>query len=490
MSVSRATEIERKYAVPDGAPLPRLDEVAGVVAADRRPTVTLEAVYFDTAERTLLGARIAVRRRTGGHDSGWHVKLRGADRVTELHAPIDPADPETLPAAFEAALRSRLRGRPLVPLARIRTQRTAVIVRDADGGGVEVVDDVVAATDVHAGVERSWREWEAEQAEDTPACADLLARVHDALIEAGGAESASPAKIAQALGRVGDPPAEPRADTAGAVLAERVAVHTEALHRGIQSLVLDGDEDGTAVHELRRTIRRARSLLAVEAVSGPAGAALRDRLGVLGRRLGEVRDPLVAARTVEALLAPMRAAPGHAAAIALLVDGPVAEQADLVARLADDLGAPWVLDLLAAVEGFEPDGPRALTAQPVWPALAERAVRRARRRARRAIDGDLEALHRARKAAKRARFVVAELQEAGLDLGKGLVRRARRDAQAQDVLGDHRDLALVLASLPAASERLAAAGGNAFALGRAAEDGERRLALLHLAARRAVRRLG
>ena len=44
--------------------------------------------------------------------------------------------------------------------------------------------------------------------------------------------------------------------TAGAVLAARLREHTEALHGGIQSLVLDGDAAGSAVHGLRKTIRR------------------------------------------------------------------------------------------------------------------------------------------------------------------------------------------------------------------------------------------
>ena len=112
MSVSRSVEIERKYGVTDRAMLPALQTLRDVVSAEPQPVVLLEAVYVDTAERALLAAGIAVRRRTGGHDAGWHVKLRGPAGRVELHAPIDPADPEAFPTAFERALRSRLRGRP------------------------------------------------------------------------------------------------------------------------------------------------------------------------------------------------------------------------------------------------------------------------------------------------------------------------------------------------------------------------------------------
>lgn len=496
MRVSRSIEIERKYAVPDRAVLPPLLTVDRVVSAEAQPVAQLDAVYVDTADRTLLAAGIAVRRRTGGHDAGWHVKLRGTVGRVELHAPIDESDPDAFPASFEAALRSRVRGRPLTPIARIRTERHAVVVRDDAGGGVEVVDDHVTATDVAAGVVRSWREWEAEQAEDSAACAALLGRVHAALVGSGAAPSESPAKIAQALGLVGAdatraarPAGLPR--TAGSVLAGLIAGHAEELHRGIQALALDGDPDGATVHGMRKTIRRARSVLALEHVAGPAGRALRDRLGELGRLLGTVRDPLVAARVARGLLVELPAAtPGLAAARALLVDEPLARQDAETTALVDRLGTDAVLAVLAELEAFDPDGPlvgekpKALTAE------VDRTVRRAKRRTRHALDGDLDAMHRGRKAAKRARFVVEEAVAAGVvQPGSKRTRTATREERAQDVLGEHRDLALVLDGLPAASARLTAAGENAYALGVIAERGRRRLSSLRREAERAVRRL-
>lgn len=492
MSVSRSIEIERKYAVTDRAVLPPLLTVAGVVSAEAQPVALLDAVYFDTADRTLLAAGIAVRRRTGGHDAGWHVKLRGTVGRVELHAPIDESDPDAFPASFEAALRSRVRGRPLTPIARIRTERHAVVVRDDAGAGVEVVDDHVTAADIAAGVVRSWREWEAEQAEDSEACAALLDRVHAALVASGASVSESPAKIAQALGLVGSAgPAAGLPRTAGSVLADLIADHVEELHRGIQSLSLDGDPDGATVHGMRKTIRRARSVLALEHVAGPAGRALRDRLGELGRLLGTVRDPLVAARVARALLVELPAAtPGLAAARALLVDEPLSRQGAETTALVDRLGTDAVLAVLAELEAFDPDGPlvgekpKALTAE------VDRTVRRARRRTGHALDGDLDAMHRGRKAAKRARFVVEEAVAAGVvHPGSKRSRSAARQERAQDVLGEHRDLALVLDGLPAASARLAAAGENAYALGLIAERGRRRLSSLRREAERAVRHL-
>src|ERR1700712_3394965 len=122
VSVSSAMEIERKYSVPEGTPLPALDAVAGVVSAEVRPVALLEAVYLDTADRALLTAGIVLRRRTGGHDAGWHIKLRGPVGRTELHAPIDEQAPDRVPDAFEAALGTRLGGRAGTPVAGLRTE--------------------------------------------------------------------------------------------------------------------------------------------------------------------------------------------------------------------------------------------------------------------------------------------------------------------------------------------------------------------------------
>ena len=493
VSVSRAIEIERKYAVTDGVALPALERVDGVVTVDRRAGVHLDAVYLDTADRSLLAAGIVVRRRTGGHDSGWHVKLRGPVGRVELHSPIDETDPETVPAEFEAALRTRLRGRPLVPIARIRTERRAVVVVDELGGGVEVVDDLVSATDVAAGR------------------AALLAGVGGG---AGGGlrgvlRAARPRRRRPA-GRRRDPLREPGEDRAGA----RPGRHQGPLHRAAagrparcwrrssratrrsctaacRRSCSTGTPTGPPCTRCARSCGGLGRCWRSRRSPGPAGDALRDRLGGLGRMLGAVRDPMVGARVAEGLLQHLDAdTPGLAEARALLVDEPTARLAADTAALVERLGGPEVLALVADLEAFDPDGPLVGEKPKALVALGERAVRRAGKRAERGIGGDLDTLHRARKATKRARFVVEELVAAGVVPKKSkLARAARKDETAQDVLGDHRDLALVLAGLPAASERLTAAGGNAFAIGRIAERGRRRLASLQRAAERAVRHL-
>ena len=71
-------EVERKFDVDAGFALPDLGDVDGVASADAPVEHGLEAVYHDTADLRLARARVTLRRRTGGHDAGWHLKLPAA----------------------------------------------------------------------------------------------------------------------------------------------------------------------------------------------------------------------------------------------------------------------------------------------------------------------------------------------------------------------------------------------------------------------------
>ncbi len=84
-------EIERKYAVGADFVLPDLSMVPGVAAVTGPDTYHLTAVYLDTPGLDLAAARITLRRRTGGTDAGWHLKLpAGAETRREVHAPLGP----------------------------------------------------------------------------------------------------------------------------------------------------------------------------------------------------------------------------------------------------------------------------------------------------------------------------------------------------------------------------------------------------------------
>src|ERR1035438_9244767 len=99
-------EIERKYDAA-GAP-PALDAVtsitgvAGVAAVSRQDEQILDAVYYDTEDLRLIRAGVTLRRRTGGEDAGWHLKLpAGADTRDEIRLPL--AAPAAKPAGDPAA---------------------------------------------------------------------------------------------------------------------------------------------------------------------------------------------------------------------------------------------------------------------------------------------------------------------------------------------------------------------------------------------------
>ena len=117
-------EIERKYAVGAGFVLPDLSAVPGVAAVTGPDTYHLTAVYLDTPGLDLAAAHITLRRRTGGTDAGWHLKLpAGAETRREVHAPLGPGG-EPVPGELAGLVAEWTQGQPLRPIARLQTTRT------------------------------------------------------------------------------------------------------------------------------------------------------------------------------------------------------------------------------------------------------------------------------------------------------------------------------------------------------------------------------
>jgi hypothetical protein len=140
-------EIERKYAVDAGFVLPDLSEVPGVAAVTGPRTYHLTAVYYDTPGQRLAAARITLRRRTGGTDAGWHLKLpAGAGVRREVHAPLGPGT-EGVPAELAGLVSEQTAGEPLRPIARLQTTRTVRHLLDSAGQVLaEVADDEVTGS--------------------------------------------------------------------------------------------------------------------------------------------------------------------------------------------------------------------------------------------------------------------------------------------------------------------------------------------------------
>ncbi|MGW2546847.1 CYTH domain-containing protein [Kitasatospora sp. NPDC001574] len=79
-------ERERKY--DGGRPLRRFEDLPGVARVVPGEPHDLDAVYYDTPDLRLLRRRITLRRRAGGQDAGWHLKLpRDGDTREEIAEP-------------------------------------------------------------------------------------------------------------------------------------------------------------------------------------------------------------------------------------------------------------------------------------------------------------------------------------------------------------------------------------------------------------------
>lgn len=202
---SRTIEVERKYDVDIDTPLPAWNEIRSVDAVTDGELRGLDARYFDTDDAALARAGVAVRRRKGGPDAGWHIKgPREGDGRLEIGWPLDTgSDDDTVPDAVTDAL-ARWTTAPLTPLARIENSRTAYLLTGPAGVIAEFVDDRVRATDLRQDVQREWREWEVELGPAAPADEAgrdaFFAEVEAAVFAAGGRAAASDSKLARALG--------------------------------------------------------------------------------------------------------------------------------------------------------------------------------------------------------------------------------------------------------------------------------------------------
>ena len=206
-------ETEQKYDTDDGFVLPELSglpDLGGLPElGGRRPAsgsepkrLYLSATYFDTEGLDLNHHRITLRRRVGGSDEGWHLKLPvRKDTRQELHAPLDEGDPGSVPARLAAQVEDITAGQRLRPIAILDTERTVVTLTGPAGQAlVEVADDRVTATRFGEGEEPvTWREIEVEVVSEDPLVPGLIEQVGRMLREAGAKPSSSGSKLARLL---------------------------------------------------------------------------------------------------------------------------------------------------------------------------------------------------------------------------------------------------------------------------------------------------
>ncbi|HVQ50506.1 MAG TPA: CHAD domain-containing protein, partial [Mycobacterium sp.] len=295
---SRYLEVERKFEVVESTVSPSFEGLSSVLRVERSLAQQLDAVYFDTPGHDLAAHHITLRRRTGGSDAGWHLKLpAGADARTEVRAPLgDESDADAIPEELLDVVLAIVRDRPVRPVARITTNRTVDLIYGHDGAPLaEFCDDQVTAQAGTEGDEQRWREWELELSEGVGR--DLFDRLTNRLLDAGAAPAGHGSKLARVLESAGAPQdeeSEPLADPAHRAVAEQVE-QLLVWDRAVRADAYD------SVHQMRVTTRKIRSLL--QASEGSFGisddAWVLDELRQLAAILGVARDAEVLAERYE-----------------------------------------------------------------------------------------------------------------------------------------------------------------------------------------------
>lgn len=471
MSISETIEIERKYAAPARTAVPKLDVLTTVDRVRRRRAMTLQAQYFDTDDLTLIGAHITLRKRIGGADEGWHLKLPAQGYRHELHAPLTESD--DVPEAFLVRLHPLLRGRSLRPVVRLTTKRTVHELLDAAGGVLaEVCDDRVESKPDIAGLdELVWREWEVELQAADPA---LLDAVEPLLIEAGASTDVGPSKLARALAHlVPEGPPQPEGPGKKPSVAD---VAREYLWQEIGRLK-DNDagtrlHEPDAVHQMRVAARRLRSVLSSyrDIVGRERSTELRGELKALADSLGGARDSEVMLARLNALLddqppetvrGPVRERineelttrydQSHSDAMKFMSSGRYYALLDTL----DSLVLDWV-----PTGGDEPA--KALRG------VFDRDWKRVRGAVHEAteIEDQAEhehALHEVRKSAKRLRYGMDSAQPV---IGKDAKKLAKASAAITEILGDHNDSVITAGVIATLAEQAYARGEDTFTYGR------------------------
>jgi inorganic triphosphatase YgiF len=185
-------EVNRDFVVPG---LSGLIDASGVTEPEVR---LLTASYFDTGDFRLAEARITLRRRTGGTDAGWHLKLpKSAGTRREMQVPLGDSATE-VPAQLRSLVSDQVGDEPLRVVAVLATHRTVRNVTGADGQILaEVADDLVTGR-VPGREPDTWREIEVELVSGGP---EVLAAARSRLTAAGARPSDAPSKLARVLSR-------------------------------------------------------------------------------------------------------------------------------------------------------------------------------------------------------------------------------------------------------------------------------------------------
>jgi CHAD domain-containing protein len=441
-------EREVKLAAWGGFALPPLDDVAPDITVEPLKIKKLDANYYDTRDLRLARAGVSLRHRVGD-DPPWTVKLpegEGGPVMSRREIPFE-GSVDTIPPEAERLVRAYTRGEPLVPAARLKTERTRVSLNMNGTPVAEIADDEVSVYHGRRLASR-FREVEVEVEDEAPE--GLLPAVLARLLDAGAGETDNTPKVVRALG----PRAlEPLPGTVAAVgpdstIGEAVqAAVGNALGRMVahDPGVRMGD-DPEDVHQARVGTRRLRSdLRTFRPLLDPDWVAgLREEAGWYAGLLGEVRDTEV---LMERLEHQAHSLPKEdAAAVKPIVARLGREREASRERVLEGMDGPRyvaLLDRLSAAAtqpqfasgdgGAGPGRP----ATDALPALVRRPWKRLAQAVQELpeVPAD-ERLHAVRILAKHTRY--AAEAAAGV-IGRPATVFAKQIAAVQTVLGDHQD---------------------------------------------------
>lgn len=469
--VPAVRETERKYEAPAELELPNPAESLGI--AGRVEEQVLIAVYFDTSDLRLLRAGITLRRREGGSDAGWHVKLpAGGDNRDELRLPLGGGDRP--PEALVELTRVYTRGAELAPVAELTTHRRSWRLAGANGDVlVELVDDyVVGRTMGEQTRTESWREIEVELADHGDA--GLLDRIENWLLGLGVRRSPSKSKLSRLLADRLPPPRatvdRARPGSAGDVVLGYLRTQAESLRRYDPLVRRDAPD---AVHQMRVTARRMRSALQAfgRVVERDRTRSLTDELKWIAGELAGARDSEVMAQRLTATLSQLpdelKLGPVHAEIDRMFARRQAAARQQALCAL----DSSRYLALHDAIDVLLADPPLAERARRAPKVELPRSIRRVYRRLSSLMaraytlpPGQARdiALHDTRKAAKRLRYAIEAVEPA---LSKPASRLREQLKALQVLLGEHQDTVVARPVLRELAIQAQLDGGNGFTYG-------------------------
>ncbi len=464
-------EVELKLRVPGLFELPDIvSPETGVARARRQVTRSMHAVYYDTADLRLFRWGITLRRREGGNDAGWHLKLPvpGEDGSVrdEIRRPLGSST-DGVPGELARGVLPVSRGETLVPVVELRTERVPYVLYDSDGiAFAELVDDTVAVWHQDTMVEQ-FRELEIEALFDGAP----IAAVAEALHAAGG-QPVQASKAASALGPRARRPADVLPPVAAGPDDPAVTAIVAFLRRQARAFISQDVrvrfDLPDSVHQMRVAARRLRSgLKAFEPLLAPEfSASLRTELGRAASELGQARDTEV---LLERLMRSSEAlSPEDAQRVQAVIDSHLRERlaaarTEAISSLSSDRHLQLVEQLVAASADPPVTAAADRACSDVLPELLNATYKKLAKRVQSIeLEGPAQPWHDARIAAKRARYTAEALVPV---FGTSAKKIATALAQVTEILGEHQDACIAQDVLRDMAANLTMDGHSGFALG-------------------------